>query len=148
MPKRGFTLIELLITISIIAILSAIGLITFNIFIKNARDAKRQSDLKTIQSALEQYHADQKYYPLNSQVTPGSPLSAGGRTYLAKVPNDPKGSPVYSYIASPTGPPACDNLTQTTYCTSYCLYAGIEGTVPPDSACTPAGEYNYGVTKP
>lgn len=136
MTSRGFTLIELMIVITIIAILSTIGIIYYGNFLKNSRDAKRQSDLKFIQSALEDYHADNLSYP--SQVTPGSPLTSGTKTYMTKVPNDPKASPYpdYSYVPSPT---------------SYCLYAALEGTIPlSDEGCrnNQPADYNYGVTRP
>ena len=51
----GFTLIELLITVSIIAVLSAIGLIAYSAAFRQGNDSKRHSDLRAIQSALEQY---------------------------------------------------------------------------------------------
>lgn len=66
---KGFTLIELLVTISILAILMMIVLISYINVMKNGRDAKRKSDLAMIQSALEQYHADQGYYPSNISLT-------------------------------------------------------------------------------
>lgn len=145
---HGFTLIELLVVISIIAILSVVGIVSYTGFLKNSRDARRQADLKFIQSALEQFHADQLYYPDQDSLTFGSALtftnaSGDTKTYLTKVPNDPSGSLEYSYIAEPSG---CNN----TSCTSYCLYAGLEGTNRPasDSGCAPASPYNYGVTRP
>lgn len=126
----GFTLVELLITITIIAILSAIALVSYTSFIKSSRDAKRQSDVKFIQSALEQYHADQKYYP--ASITFGNPLVFGSKTYMTKVPNDPLSSQNYSYAASGD---------------SYCLSAKLEGVDLPDE-CSPASGFNYGVTRP
>ena len=139
---KGFTFVELLVVISIVAILSVIGLVTYAAFLSNTRDAKRQSDLKLIQSALEQYHGDQKYYPY--EISPGGSLVSGSKTYLNKVPSDPKGSPNYSYVSSGA---SCNALTPQN-CTSYCLYAKLEGTVPvSDQGCTSA-IYNYGVTKP
>lgn len=143
--SRGFTLIELLVVISIIAILSVIGLVAYGNFLKNSRDAKRQADLKFIQSALEDYHADQLYYP--ASVTPGSPLALGAKTYLNQVPRDPTANPNYLYVASGTN---CASSTPRN-CTSYCLFAKIERTVPTsDQGCTsfPSGGYNYGVTRP
>lgn len=139
MPKKsGFTLVELLIVITIIAVLAAVGLVSYIAFLKNARDAKRQSDIKFIQSALEQYFADQKHYP--PSVKPDESIAFGGRTYLTKVPSDPLGSPNYSYVGKPDG---------CTTCTNYCLFAKIEATNPSDdSGCTPLDPYNYGVAKP
>lgn len=51
--KRGFTLIELLVVIGIIGILSTIGAVSFGSARAKARDAKRQGDLRALQSALE-----------------------------------------------------------------------------------------------
>ncbi len=154
--KSGFTLIELLITISIIGILSTIGIVSYLTFSKNARDAKRQSDLKFIQSALEQYHADQIYYP--KTIPFGSPLTnLTGRptpspipslkTYLNSIPSDPLPSPQPQYSYQPL-PATCDN--GTTKCISYCLYAKLErASVTSDPGCAPSsGSYNYGVTRP
>lgn len=135
--RSGFTLVELLITISIIAVLSAIALIAYTSFIKSSRDAKRQSDVKVIQSALEQFHADQKYYP--SAITFGSSLVFGSKIYLTKVPKDPR-SPTQEYAYAPS------NCTGSA-CTGYCLSAKLEGADLPDE-CTPALDYNYGVTRP
>lgn len=126
----GFTLVELLIVITIIAILSVIGLVVYGNFLKNSRDSKRQSDLKFIQSALENYHADQLYYPASL----GTTLISGTKIYMTRVPTDPKPSPYPNYLYTVSG-------------TNYCLSAKLEGTNLPPSECTNPG-YNYGVTRP
>lgn len=151
----GFTLIELLIVISIIAVLSAIGLIAYGTFLKNARDAKRQSDLKFIQSALEAYHADQTYYPsgtaLNSPFTNATGASTGTtatKTYMTQVPSEPvAGRNNYKYESSPLD---CDNSTSTRMCISYCLSASLEnlGTPKTEGTCTNPANYNFTVTRP
>lgn len=141
MPKKsGFTLIELLVTISIIAILSTIGIVVYSSVLKQGRDSKRLSDLRSIQSALEQYFADQFYYP--TAVTAGIALSAGGKIYINIVPSDPTGSP-YGYIPSPSG---CDN--SVTKCTNYCLYANLENSSSSKPATCTDGSYNFALTPP
>lgn len=50
--KQGFTLIELLIVIAIIGLLSSVVLASLNSARVKARDAKRTSELKTLQLAL------------------------------------------------------------------------------------------------
>ncbi len=49
----GFTLVELLVVISIIAILSVIGITVYSSVQKNARDARRRGDIDSIAMALE-----------------------------------------------------------------------------------------------
>lgn len=154
--KKGFTLIELLVVISIIAVLSTVGLVSYTDFLKKSRDAKRQSDLKFIQSALEEYHADQIYYPITGTGNCPSPgdgrfrvgcaltNTSGTKTYLTKVPNDPIANSDYSYVPWPS---SCNNTS--TNCTSYCLFANMDTTPPQsDQGCTLSGNYDYGVTRP
>lgn len=50
---RGFTLIELLVVISIIAVLSVIGIALYTNAQKNARDTARRADIDAISKALE-----------------------------------------------------------------------------------------------
>ncbi|MFH1536343.1 MAG: type II secretion system protein, partial [Patescibacteria group bacterium] len=51
-----FTLVELLVVISIIAILSVIGITVFTGVQKNARDAKRRGDIDAISQAMEVHY--------------------------------------------------------------------------------------------
>lgn len=50
---QGFTLVELLVVITIIAILSVVGLTIFSGVQRNARDTKRRADIDAIAKALE-----------------------------------------------------------------------------------------------
>lgn len=60
---KGFTLIELMIAISIIAIISSIGLISYSQAQALGRDAKRKQDLRSVAVALELYYQKNKQYP-------------------------------------------------------------------------------------
>src|SRR3990167_4460210 len=61
--KKGFTLVELLIAISIIAIISAVGITSYSQAQKLGRDFKRKQDLRSIATALELFHQKYKRYP-------------------------------------------------------------------------------------
>ncbi len=77
--KKGFTLIELLVVIAIISVLSSIVLSQLNEARAKARDARRISDLKSIQTALELYRTENGEYPRRSQSN-GWATSNDGRT--------------------------------------------------------------------
>ena len=64
--RKGFTLVELLVVITIIAVLSMIGMTIFSGVQKNARDAKRRADLDAIHTALELYKVANGHYPSTS----------------------------------------------------------------------------------
>lgn len=85
--NRGFTLIELLVVIAIIGILASIILASLSNAKTQARDAKRLSDIKEIQLALELYYDANTTYPTKisaaNLVTPG---------YISVIPSDPSAS--------------------------------------------------------
>ncbi|HRY36429.1 MAG TPA: prepilin-type N-terminal cleavage/methylation domain-containing protein [Candidatus Magasanikbacteria bacterium] len=63
MNKKGFTLIELLVVIAIIGLLSTLAVVSLGNARTKSRDAKRLSDIKQIQNALEMYFNDRNTYP-------------------------------------------------------------------------------------
>ena len=149
--EKGFTLIELLVSISIVAILSVIGLVAYSTVLKNGRDAKRQSDMRQVQAALEQYYSDQLYYPCtftfnaaftssigNCSATTPSPV----KTYMNTSPSEAvSGRNVYSYTATPA---SCDNTSSK--CTGYCVSADMENTSPATGCAS--DNYDFGVSPP
>lgn len=150
MKYNGFTLVELLVTVSIISILSTIGLVVYQSVSENARDAKRVSDLKVIQGAIEQYHGDQLNYPATSALVFGSSLTVGSKIYLNMIPKDPLDpTQTYCYKALPDSP-LCDNSSPTTKCTGYEIYAKLENppSLSPTYTCSGVSTYNYQVTPP
>ena len=62
MKNKGFTLIELLVVISIIGVLATVVLGALGDARGKARDAKRRSDIKNLQTALELHYLDKGSY--------------------------------------------------------------------------------------
>lgn len=103
--KKSFTLLEILVVIGIIAILVTLGFASYSTIQKKARDAKRQSDLKSAQQVMEQcYSVNSFIYPL---------ISGDGTntiTATCDAPNnnitftitDPLGVDTYLYTVSST----------------------------------------------
>ncbi len=126
MNKKGFTLIELLVVIAIIGLLSTLAVVALGSAREKSRDAKRVSDIRQIQTALELYYADNNAYPAGSGIVLGTTnyacLNASGFTtancaspYMGVVPSDPSTN-AYTYtVASST--------------TAYTLAATLEGAV-------------------
>jgi prepilin-type N-terminal cleavage/methylation domain-containing protein len=155
-PKRGFTLIELMIAISIIAIVSAVGLVTYNNTRMIARDAKRKQDLKAIAQALELFYLEYRRYPCHGISTRVNSLdtnttwltdssdigcvtaTTGGTgfklspAFMSSVPRDPLNTTSYKYeyhssAANGLGSPPCLNQ-------DFILIAYLENTNDADTA--------------
>jgi|SRR3989338_705624 len=127
MNKKGFTLIELLVVIAIIGLLSTLAVVALSSARLKARDSKRLSDLKQIQTALELYYTDKSEYPTEATaVTLGAAdydcldgdgivaSCATAPTYMGLIPADP-GSNSYDYTSADG--------------TDYSIAAELEGTV-------------------
>jgi general secretion pathway protein G len=90
--KKGFTLIEILVVATIIGLLAAVAATSYSSLTKNARDARRKTDLQNIAGAFEQYRSNNNSYPTLVTITcsSGSITDSSGRTYMSTIPIDPK----------------------------------------------------------
>ncbi len=84
--NQGFTLIELLVVISVIAILSSIGIVFYSQVGARARDSKRRTDVDEFKKAME-LNYDDRASVYSAPI--GSMFSSG------LIPQDPSAN--YSY---------------------------------------------------
>jgi len=166
--KKGFTLVELLIVISILGVLTTIGLVSFASAQMRGRDSQRKSDLKQISTSLELYFSDHQAYPTSTSgkinACPSTTATScnwgsgeftdGATTYFRTLPRDPTNSNSYYYRIVDTG------VNQ-----KFQIFAHIENTQDPtclpDSGGTPncispelsgafdcGGVCNFAITSP
>lgn len=107
MNKKGFTLIELLVVIAIIGLLSTLAVVALGNAREKARDSKRLSDVKQLQTALELYFNDNSSYPLDAAMdvclsSAGFAATCSGTVYMGQVPTDPVTDAYYTYTGATT----------------------------------------------
>ncbi len=171
--SRGFTLIELLVVITIIGTLAAFGTVSYQSVRMSARDTKRVSDMKQIQTALELYFENHQSYPFDHHPgIDGLPLGfeatdmlsdvgfapdISGTAYMIGVPrNAQPGGTEYVYRSLYRDGRDCNSSRG---CESYAILFTLEGNSgslsPGPHALTPqgiagegAGEAGAGVVGP
>lgn len=136
----GFTLIELLVVIAIIGILSSLAVVSLNNARAKARDAKRVSDIRQIQTALELFLSDKNGYPVGNDLVLGAGVgatlsedngfsaTAAGTTYMGRVPANPApGSVDYKYTSYTSS--AATSVCSSVPCAWYKIEFEIEDQV-------------------
>ncbi len=109
--RKGFTLIELLVVIAIIAVLTTVGLSSFQNAAKSGRDGKRKGDLSQVRAALELYRSQFGAYPPVDLTNAMNVMRTNG--YISDpLPKDPKVGYSYNYTLPAAG--------------QYCLCAQLE----------------------
>lgn len=117
--QRGFTLIELLVVIAIIGLLSSVVLSSLNSARQKSRDARRLSDLKQLQTALELIFDD-----TGPPEYPDALTSLSSGNYIPSIPTDPRTGSAYYYDNLTNADAAC--VIATGVCTSYVLGTNLE----------------------
>ena len=78
----------MLVVIAIIGLLSTLSIVALNNARARSRDARRLSDIKQMQTALELYFNDVGTYPLND-IMASDTIASSGQTYMKLVPDAP-----------------------------------------------------------
>ena len=115
---RGFTLIELLIVMSLIVILTSIGLQAYRTSVHRGREAVLKEDLYRMRDAIDQFYVDKGKYPMDLSELVGS-------QYLRSVPTDPMTQSADSWQLIPAEP---DPNNPTADIGIYNVKSGSEGT--------------------
>ncbi len=102
--NKGFTLIELLVVIAILGLLATIVAVSLTSARARARDARRVSDIRQIELALELYYAAHSQYPSDIVGTdPYQVLIAERFLNMASSPMDPQSGDLYCYAWGDAG---------------------------------------------
>ncbi|HDM31757.1 MAG TPA: type II secretion system protein [bacterium] len=97
MNKKSFTLVELLVVIAIIGILATGLLVGLGTARKKARDARRIADLRSVQSSLEAYYAQNNEYPAATSWEDLEDALKNAGIITSQLPNDPLKGWSYDY---------------------------------------------------
>ncbi len=136
--KKGFTLIELLVVIAIIGLLSTLSIVALNSARARSRDARRVSDIKQIQTALEMYYNEFNKYPAGTGLSTLT-IGSGTTVFMQNIPTAPTpfdgtlcdaAKNTYKYTAT---------TNDTTYTLTYCLGAETGGIPAGMATATPSG---------
>ena len=79
---RGFTMIELMIVMTLIVILSSMGMVQYRNSVRRSQEAVLKENLFRMRDAMDQFYADKTKWPgdLSELVSEG---------YLREIPEDP-----------------------------------------------------------
>lgn len=90
--SSGFTLIELLVVIAIIGLLATMSVVALSSAREKARDSRRLSDIKQVQTALEMYYSENGQYATSTAGGGALPADLSDidlGQYMEEVPKNP-----------------------------------------------------------
>lgn len=135
--KKSFTLVEILVVVTIISLLASLAVVSYSQFVKQARDAKRTTDIEQIRAAIELYRNFDAVgaYPGTLDFSGSGTIADATATYLGKIPNDPLASTGYTLYYVSLSP-----FTDYT----LCAYLERGGTAVVGTTCGPSSlQCNY-----
>lgn len=123
--QKGFTLIELLVVIAIIGLLSTLAVVALGSAREKARDSKRLSDIKQVQTGLELYFTDQNKYAAGTNLV----LGGGSAKCLDKDGFKASGcaAPIYMEVVPSNPTPNGADYTYTGSDSTYTINFTLEG---------------------
>jgi prepilin-type N-terminal cleavage/methylation domain-containing protein len=119
--NQGFTIVELLIVIVVIGILALLVITTYSGIQAKARNSKRASDVKSLQTHVEAFFSQSGYYPSRADMN-----TASWRTTNPCLVTN-AAAKAYSYDVLNAAGTSCE--ADDTTCAKYTLTATYEGTV-------------------
>ncbi|MCD4694491.1 prepilin-type N-terminal cleavage/methylation domain-containing protein [bacterium] len=137
--SKGFTLIELLVVIAIIGLLATMSVVALSSAREKARDSRRLSDVKQIQTALEMYYSSVGEYPATLDTNGGGEIATSSQVYMAEIPQNP----------TPVTDGACEtgvgnygyavDTNRANYVITYCVGSQTNDISAGTNCATPAG---------
>ena len=141
---QGFTIVELLIVIVVIGILALLVITTYSGIQQKARNSKRSSDVKSLQTHLEAFYSQNGYYPSRANINSASWRTTNMKSLEGEAIKDPSStcdtssnsgscvvtSPAarsYAYNVLNSSDASCES--DNTTCAKYTLTATFEGQV-------------------
>jgi len=146
--NKGFTIVELLIVIVVIGILALLVITTYSGIQAKARNSKRSSDIKSIQTNLEAFYTSSGYYPSRADMNTASWRTTNMKSFDQNALKDPSSTTcdpatstattnpclvaaaaakTYSYNVTDAADASCES--DDTTCQKYTLTGTFEGTV-------------------
>lgn len=147
---QGFTIVELLIVIVVIGILALLVITTYAGIQSKARNSKRQTDLKSLQTQIEAFFSQNGYYPSNGDLNGSAWRAANMKSLDQNALVDPSSTSAtcsssvqttcladnttgqakqYSYDPEDSSGSSANCESTDTNCSQYTLTATYEGTV-------------------
>lgn len=83
--KAGFTLIEMMITLVVLAVLAAVAIPSYSLFVERARRSEAREALSDIAARQEQFFSDNKFYATNL-IAVGATAATENGYYAISIP--------------------------------------------------------------